>query len=115
MVFIHHLNISWVRRIKYGASQAALVMATRRPERFENSDLKHWINVGSSPRASIALDKCARAQAWLNGADFVDPDVIKSVCHAVLRHRLILSYDALADGVSSDQVIDEILRQVVVA
>ncbi len=93
----------------------AIVMATRDPERFDDSPLSQWITVGSSPRASIALDKCARAQAWLSGKDFVDPDDVRNIAHAVLRHRLVLSYDALADGVIPDQVIDEILRQVAVA
>lgn len=93
----------------------AIVMATRQPQRYEDSPLSTWISVGSSPRASIALDKCARAQAWLNKKDFVDPDDVRSIVHSVLRHRLILSYDALADGVTPDQVIDEILRLVSVA
>lgn len=93
----------------------AIVMTTRKPERFPNSPLKTWISVGSSPRASIALDKCARAQAWLNNKDFVDPDDVRSIVHSVLRHRLILSYDALADGITADQVVDEILRLVAVA
>ena len=92
-----------------------IVMATRHPERFSESPLASWLSVGSSPRASIALDKCARAQAWLNDKDFVDPDDIRSVTHSVLRHRLVLSYDALADGITADHVIDEILRQVAVA
>jgi len=93
----------------------AIVMATRDPERFKDSPLSQWVAVGSSPRASIALDKCARAQAWLSGKDFVDPDDVRNIAHAVLRHRLVLSYDALADGVTPDQVVDEILRQVAVA
>jgi MoxR-like ATPase len=92
----------------------ALVMATREPQRYER-DLESWIEVGASPRASIALDKCSRAYAWMQGKDFVDPDDIRSVVHSVLRHRLILSYEAVADGVNSDQVIDEILKQVAVA
>ena len=93
----------------------AIVMATRKPERYPDSLLASWITVGSSPRASIALDKCARAQAWLNNKDFVDSEDIRSIVHAVLRHRLILSYDALADGITADQVIDEIVRHVAVA
>jgi MoxR-like ATPase len=92
----------------------ALVMATRKPERYEG-DLKSWIEVGSSPRASIALDKSSRAYAWLQGKDFVDPDDVRSVLPAVLRHRLILSYEAVADGISSDQVVEEIVKQVAVA
>jgi MoxR-like ATPase len=93
----------------------AIVMATRKPERYPDSPLKTWISVGSSPRASISLDKAARAQAWLNNKDFVDPEDVRSIIHSVLRHRLILSYDAMADGITADQVIDEILRQVAVA
>lgn len=93
----------------------AIVMATRKPERYTGSPLSTWISVGSSPRASIALDKCARAHAWLNQRDFVEPEDVRSVAHSVLRHRLILSYDAMADGVTSDQIIDEILRNVAVA
>jgi len=92
----------------------ALVMATRKPERYD-SELKNWISIGSSPRASIALDKASRAYAWLQGKDFVDPDDVRKVVHAVLRHRLILSYEALAEGINSDQVIDEIIKQVAVA
>lgn len=93
----------------------AIVMATRHPERYPDSALSQWISIGSSPRASVALDKCARAHAWLNNKDYVDPDDVRSVAHAVLRHRVILSYDAMADGINSDQVIDEILHQVAVA
>ncbi len=93
----------------------AIVMATRKPERYADSPLQQWLTVGSSPRASIAIDKCARAQAWLKGKDFVDPDDVRSVTHSVLRHRLVLSYDALADGITADAVIDEILKQVAVA
>ena len=77
--------------------------------------MKHWIRVGSSPRASIALDRCARAAAWLAGRDFVTPDDVRGVVHDVLRHRLMLSYDALAEGISADAVIDEILQQVAAA
>ena len=92
----------------------ALVMATRQPQRYD-SELQNWVEVGSSPRASIALDKCSRAHAWMQGKDFVDPDDVRSVLHAVMRHRLILSYEAAADGISSDQVIDELVKQVAVA
>ncbi|MFD2167460.1 AAA family ATPase [Thalassotalea euphylliae] len=93
----------------------AIIIATREPEKYTDSPLATWIRVGSSPRASLALDKSARAMAWLNGKDFVDPDDVRQVVHAVLRHRLMLSYDALAEGVTPDQVIDEILKQVAVA
>jgi MoxR-like ATPase len=93
----------------------SIIMATRRPENYPDSKLASWIQVGSSPRATIALDKCARTMAWLNGKEFVDPEDVRKVVYGVLRHRLILSYDALADGVSPDQVIEEILNQVAVA
>ena len=93
----------------------ALVMATRKPERYAASDLRHWIGVGSSPRASIALDKTSRAHAWLQGKNFVDPDDVRAMAHAVLRHRVILSYEAVAEGVTPDQVVDELIRQVAVA
>ena len=89
----------------------ALVTATRFPHRYD-SDLSQWIEVGASPRASISLDKCARANAWLMGRDYADPDDVRSVVYQVLRHRLILSYEALADGVTPDAVIGELLKQV---
>ncbi|WP_221075204.1 AAA family ATPase [Agarivorans aestuarii] len=93
----------------------SIIVATREPELYTGSNLAKWISVGSSPRATIALDKCARAMAWLNGKDFVDPDDVRQVVHGVLRHRLILSYDALAEGITADDVIDEILAHVAVA
>jgi len=91
----------------------ALVAATRRPGEY-SEDLKRWIRVGGSPRATIALDKTSRATAWLNGRDYVSPDDVQSVAHDVFRHRLILSYEANADGVSADDVITEVLKQVAV-
>jgi len=93
----------------------AIVMATRKPERYKDSPLIQWISVGSSPRASISLDKCARAAAWLKGKSFVDPEDVRSIVHGVLRHRLVLTYDAIADNITPDQVIDELLAQVAVA
>ena len=108
---IHHVHMSEAM-IDY---IVAIVMATRKPERYKDSPLQQWLTVGSSPRASIALDKCARARAWLSGRDFCDPEDVRSIVHSVLRHRLVLSYDAIADGITADQVIDEILRQVAVA
>ena len=92
----------------------ALVMATRKPERYSESNLSRWIEIGSSPRASISLDKCARAYAWLQGRDYVEPDDIRAMAHSVLGHRITLSYDALADGVTQQQVIDELLDHVVI-
>ena len=93
----------------------ALGMATRDPARYADSPLQHWIEIGSSPRATIGLDKAARAYAWFKGKNFVDPDDVRSVAHAVLGHRLILSFDALADGITGEQVVDELLKQVAVA
>ncbi|MEH6567633.1 MAG: MoxR family ATPase [Halioglobus sp.] len=90
-----------------------LVIATRAPQHY-GEKLKNWIDTGSSPRASIALHRASRANAWLAGRDHVDPDDVRAVAHSILRHRLILSYDALADHVSADMVIDEIINQVAV-
>ena len=90
-----------------------LVFATRFPERYSEA-LAGWIEVGASPRGGIALDRCARAHAWLAGKDFVSPDDVRAVAHNVLRHRLILSYEASADGVTSDQVVSEVVKQVAV-
>lgn len=90
-----------------------LVMATRQPGTF-GGKLARWIDTGSSPRASIALHRAARANAWLDDRDFVEPGDVRSVLHAILRHRLILTYDALADHITPDQVIDELILQVAV-
>ena len=90
-----------------------LVVATRQPDRYSEK-LSHWIDTGSSPRASIALHRASRASAWLAGRDHVLPEDVRSVLHAVMRHRLILSYDALADQITPDRVIDEIIDQVAV-
>ncbi len=88
-----------------------LVMATRRPGDLD-AQLASWIDNGASPRASIALHRIARAHAWLAGRDTVLPEDVQAVAHPVLRHRLMLSYDALADRINPDQVIDELLAQV---
>ncbi|WP_293762661.1 MoxR family ATPase [uncultured Paraglaciecola sp.] len=88
-----------------------LIIATRQPERYD-ANLANWIEFGASPRATIALDKCARAHAWLMGRDFVGPDNIQAVFHNVLRHRLLLSYEAEAEGVNSNQVLDKIMQLV---
>ena len=68
----------------------------------------------STTRGTIALDKCSRVMAWLNGRSYVEPDDIRSVIHEVLRHRLILSYEANAERIGPDQVIDELLKVVAV-
>ena len=93
----------------------ALIMATREPSRYPQSKLGDWLAVGASPRASIAMDRCSRAVAWLGQKAFVDPDDVRAVAHGVLRHRLVLSYEAIAEGVTADDIVDEIIRQVAVA
>lgn len=90
-----------------------LVNATRRPADYD-ADLGRWIQVGASPRGAIALDRAARVHAWLENAAFSTPDDVRAVAHAVLRHRLHLSYDAVADGITADQAIDRILDVVAV-
>jgi len=90
-----------------------LISATRYPEKL-NADLKKWISYGASPRGTIALDKCSRVVAWLDGRDYVNPDDIRFIVHDVLRHRIILSYGANADGLNTDAVIDELLKNVAV-
>ncbi len=90
---------------------ADLVYATRTPEVYSD-DLARWIEIGASPRASIALDKCARTHAWMTGRDYVDPQDIRAIVHNVLRHRITLSYEAQGEGVSPDKVVDEILTLV---
>jgi MoxR-like ATPase len=90
---------------------ADLVYATRTPEKY-SEDLARWIDVGGSPRASLALDKCSRTHAWLQQRDYVDPEDIRAIVHDCLRHRLSLSYEAQGEGVRADQVIDAIVEQV---
>ena len=87
-----------------------LIMATRRPDQY--GELAQWLEYGGSPRATIALDRCARAHAWLQGKDFVAPEDVQAIAHDVLRHRLIISFKAEAEGIHMDQVIDHILAQV---
>jgi MoxR-like ATPase len=92
----------------------ALVAATRRPAEF-NEDLDRYIQVGVSPRGSIALDKTSRAHAWLRGRDQVTPDDIRAVINDCLRHRIVLSYEAQADGLTTDDVISQVVKLVAVA
>jgi MoxR-like ATPase len=91
-----------------------LISATRYPEKYDE-ELRAWIHIGASPRGTIALDKCSRAQAWLNERDHVTPDDVRQIVHDALRHRVMLSYEANADGVTADRVIDRIVEQVAVA
>lgn len=88
-----------------------LVIASRNPGQYSEK-LAQWIEYGGSPRATIALDRCARANAWLAGKDFVSPDDVQAVAADVFRHRLILSFEAEANGVTPDQVIQELLALV---
>ena len=88
-----------------------LILATRDAKLY-GGELAKWLDYGASPRATIALDRCSRALAWLNGRDFVTPDDIRAVAHDVLRHRLILSFDAEASGITANQVIDTLLESV---
>ena len=78
-------------------------------------DLVRWISYGASPRGTIALDRCARAQAWLKGHDYVTPEDIQAVVHDTLRHRILLSFEAEAEGLSSDDIIRELISRVPVA
>jgi MoxR-like ATPase len=91
----------------------ALIGATRRPALF-GDNLKKWIRVGASPRGTLALDRASRAHAWLQGRDHVLPDDVRAVLPDCLRHRLILTYEANADGVTADDVLEELTKQVAV-
>lgn len=88
-----------------------LVLATRNPASY-GKDLGNWLLYGASPRATIALDRCARAHAWLDQRDFVSPDDIQAIAFDVLRHRVILSYEAEADGITPDGFIQELIARV---
>lgn len=91
-----------------------LIIATRQPEKYDDK-LKSWLSLGASPRATIALDRCARSRAWLHNRDFVSPEDIQAVLHNVLRHRIILSYQAEAEGITTNKVLDHLLTLVAVA
>lgn len=93
---------------------AQLVIATRQPAKYD-SELARWLQLGSSPRGSIAIDRCARAHAWLAGRDFVSPDDVQAVVFDALRHRIMLSFEAEATGVDADTVLQRILDRVPVA
>jgi MoxR-like ATPase len=90
-----------------------LVLATRDPGAY-GKDLAGWLQYGASPRASIALDRCSRAKAWLAQRDFVSPEDIQDMAYDVLRHRLILSYEAEAEGITTDHFIRELIARVAV-
>jgi MoxR-like ATPase len=88
-----------------------IINASRHPEKYSD-DIDKWIQIGSSPRGGIALERGARVQAWLSQRDYVTPEDVRATAHPALRHRLILSYDANADGISADAVIDKLLEHV---
>ncbi|WP_250492069.1 MoxR family ATPase [Caballeronia sp. GAWG1-1] len=91
----------------------SIVNATRHGGALD-ADLGKWIEVGASPRGAIGLDRASRVHAWLDERDFVTPDDVRAVIHPVLRHRLLLSYDATADKVGADHVIDRLVEKVAV-
>ncbi|MEQ1529109.1 MAG: MoxR family ATPase, partial [Methylococcales bacterium] len=90
-----------------------IILATRNPGAY-GQDLATWLQYGASPRASIALDRCARAKAWLAQRSFVTPEDIQDVVYDVLRHRLILSYEAEAEGVTIEHFINELICRIAV-
>ncbi|MCX4029848.1 MoxR family ATPase [Endozoicomonas sp. SM1973] len=91
-----------------------LVLASRDARAYDDQ-LASWLEYGASPRGTIALDRCARAYAWLQGRDFVTPDDVQAIAHDVFRHRLILTFEAEAEGVNADQVIDRLIQVVPVS
>lgn len=90
-----------------------LVLSTRTPEKY-GDDLASWLEYGASPRATMALDRCSRAHAWLAGRDYVTPEDIQTIAHDVMRHRIILSFEAEADGITTDKFIDELIARIAV-
>jgi MoxR-like ATPase len=90
---------------------AALVDATRRPDTYSTS-LREWLRWGASPRAAIAMERGARALAWLDGRDFVTPEDVQAIAPDALRHRLLLDYSAQARGMTAEACIDELLGKV---
>jgi len=88
-----------------------LVLATREPSKY-GAELARWVAYGASPRGTIALDRCSRAHAWLAGRDYVTPEDVHAIAADALRHRVLLSYEAEAEGVSSDRVIASLIERV---
>lgn len=88
-----------------------LIVATRHPEKYDET-LSGLVMYGASPRATIALDKCAKINAWISGRDFVTPEDIHAVIYDILRHRIILSFEAQAEGYTSDDIITKLLNVV---
>ncbi|NBC12813.1 MAG: AAA domain-containing protein [Gammaproteobacteria bacterium] len=90
-----------------------LVQATRHPKLYD-ADLARWCRFGASPRASIALARCARARAWLDGDEFVAPHHIQLVAPEILRHRLLLTFEAEAEGITTDEFVNRLLNLVAI-
>jgi MoxR-like ATPase len=90
-----------------------MVQATRNPRAYD-ADLARWCRFGASPRASIALARCARARAWLDGDSFVAPHHIQAVAHEILRHRILLTFEAEAEGITTDHFVDRLLNLVAI-
>ncbi len=86
-----------------------LIINTRETANLDK-DLDRWLDYGASPRATISLDRCARACAWLEGRDYVTPEDIQKMAYDILRHRLILTYEAEAEGIDTDQVIERVIQ-----
>lgn len=91
-----------------------LIIATRQPSRY-GDDLGRWIDFGASPRGTISLDRCAKAHAWLQGKDFVSPDDVRAVIHDTLRHRVLMTFEAEAEGITTDHIINTLIERVPVA
>ncbi|MBA9005789.1 AAA family ATPase [Thermomonospora cellulosilytica] len=102
-VSVHELVADYIVR---------LVMATREPAHYRLPDLRGVIEIGASPRATLGLVAAARALALLHGRDFVLPDDVRAVARDVMAHRIVLTFDALADGVHTGEIIDQILAAV---
>ena len=90
-----------------------IVLASRQPGMYDDS-LAQWIQYGASPRATIALDRCARAHAWLAGRDYVGPEDVQAMAFDALRHRILLNYQAQAEGITADRVIEELIARIAV-
>ena len=86
-----------------------LIVNTRDTSSLDQ-DLDRWLDYGASPRATISLDRCARARAWLEGRDYVTPEDIQEMAYDILRHRLILTYEAEAEGINTDMVIERLIQ-----
>ncbi len=102
-VFVHHALVDYVVRV---------VVATRHPKEHGLPDVAGWVSYGASPRASLGLIAAARALALVRGRDYVLPQDVLDIAADVLRHRLVLSYDALADGVPTEHIVKRILQSV---